>query len=403
MSEKDDVRARLGKGKKRKTWRFWTVLIGGIAVLGFVGMNALSGGPEVTEYERTEITQGTLVVEVNATGTIQPVHQIEVGAEVSGLIEEVLVDFNDQVVAGQLLARLATQELEAAMIQAQAALASAEASVAEARATATEARAQRNRTRSLVERNNASASELEIRQAALTRAEAGIARTLAGVTQAEAILSSAQSRLAEAEIRSPIDGIVLDRLIEEGQTVAASFQTPHLFTIAQDLTQMELQVDVDEADIGYVIEGQHAVFTVDAYPAREFAAVIEQVRNAPRETSGVVTYEALLSVDNQDLALKPGMTASADITIEVIENAMLVPNGALRFVPPDQEDVERPTSGGGVQRGQVWMQDDEGELQHYDVVVGETDGRLTVIIDGVLEAGQEVITDIVRERSGRNR
>ncbi len=401
MSEQDEIKATLGKTKKRRTWKFWTILLGGVAVVGFIGVKVLSGPPAPTEYERTEVTRGTLVVEVNATGTIQPVNQIQVGAEVSGLIEEVLVDFNDEVAAGQLLARINTQELEAAVVQAGAALASAEASVLEARATATEARAQRNRTRALVERNNASPAQLEIRQAALARAEAGIARTLAGVTQAEAVLTSAQSRLAEAEIRSPIDGMVLDRLIEEGQTVAASFQTPHLFTIAQDLTQMELQVDVDEADIGYVAEGQDASFTVDAYPAREFVATIVQVRNAPRELSGVVTYEALLLVANPDLALKPGMTATADITVDVIEDATLVPNGALRFVPPDEEDVERPVSENGVQRGMVWMQDEEGALQHFEVTVGESDGRLTVIIDGVLEVGQEVITDIVRERRGR--
>ena len=398
MSEKNEIKATLGKHKRRKGWKFWTILLGGIGIAGFAGVQALSGPPAPTQYERAEVTQGTLVVQVSATGTIQPLNQIQVGAEVSGLIEEVYVDFNDQVTAGQLLARIDTDELEAAVVQAEAALASSEASLAEAQATAAEARAQRNRTRALVERNNASPAQLEIHQAAYSRAAASVERAEAGVVQAQAALDSSRSRLSEAEIRSPIDGIVLDRLIEEGQTVAASFQTPHLFTIAQDLTQMELQVAVDEADIGYVYEGQEAQFTVDAYPAREFTAVIAQVRNAPREVSGVVTYEALLHVDNPDQALKPGMTAAADITVDTIENATLVPNGALRFTPPDREDVERPTSGGGIQRGLVWMQTEAGELEPVEVVIGETDGRLTVVLDEVLATGQEVITDIVRNR-----
>jgi len=399
MSEKDDVKATLGKPKRRKGWKFWTLTLGGLAIVGFIGVNALSGGPRPTEYERAEVTQGDLVVQVSATGTIQPVNQIQVGAEISGMIEEVLVDFNDQVTAGQVLARLNTEELDAAVVQAEAALASAEATLAEARATAAEARAQRNRTQALLDRNNASPAQLEIHQAAYSRAAASVERAQANVAQAQAALESTQSRLDKAEIRSPIDGIVLDRLIEEGQTVAASFQTPHLFTIAQDLTQMELQVAVDEADIGYVYEGQSALFTVDAYPAREFNAVIAQVRNAPREMSGVVTYEALLLVDNPDQALKPGMTAAADITVETIQNATLVPNGALRFTPPDRDDVERPGAQDGVQHGLVWTQSEEGELTPLEVAIGDTDGRLTVVLDDVLQAGQEVIVDVARNRN----
>lgn len=398
MSEQDDVRASLGRKKRRKGWKFWTITAVVLVVVVVGGLSTLSGGPKPTEYERAEVTQGDLLVQVSATGTIQPVNQIQVGAEISGLIEDVLVDFNDTVTAGQVLARLNTEELEAAVVQADAALASARATLSETRATASEARATRDRTRALLTRNNASEAQLDIHQAAYARAAASVERAEANVAQAEAAVSSARSRLEKAEIRSPIDGIVLDRLIEEGQTVAASFQTPHLFTIAQDLTQMELQVDVDEADIGYVQEGQEAIFTVDAYPARDFTAVIAQVRNAPREVSGVVTYEAVLLVDNPDLALKPGMTAAADITVETIQNALLVPNGALRFSPPDRDDVERPRPQDGVQHGLVWLQNDEGELEPMEVAIGESDGRLTVLLDGVLEAGQEVVTDIVRGR-----
>jgi len=402
MSKSNDIASTLGKPKKRKTWRFW--LIFWLVLIGapIIGIMALTGGPKITEYETAEVTQGTLTVIVNATGQLQPTNQIQVGAEVSGVIREVLVDFNDQVMAGDLLARIDIEVLEANVVQANAALASANASLAEANAVAVEARSARNRTNALVQNNNASTQALDTRNAALASANAGVARAEAGVVQAQAALDSSQSRMAEAEIRSPIDGIVLDRLIEEGQTVAASFQTPHLFTIAQDLTEMELQVDVDEADIGVVREGQMANFTVDAYPARQFSAEIVQVRNAPREFSGVVTYEALLRVSNPDLSLKPGMTATADITVDVIEDAMLIPNGALRFTPPDQEEeVARPMSTDGVQRGLVWTEGaEEGAVEHQEVVIGESDGNLTVLIDGALEAGQEVIIDIARASRG---
>ncbi len=393
-----DVSAKLKAGKKRRTWKFWTGIVAVIGVVGFIGVSALSGGPKPTEYETAEVTTGTLVIEVTATGQLQPTNQVEVGAEVSGIVQEVLVDFNDEVTAGQLLALIDTEELQAVVVQAEAQLASAEASLAEANATAREVRSQRDRVRALVDQGNASNQALETQQAAYARARASIARAEAGVVQSQAALDSARSRLGEAEIRSPIDGIVLDRLIEPGQTVAASFQTPHLFTIAQDLRSMELQVDVDEADIGVVNAGQQATFTVDAYPNRTFSAVIAQVRNAPREVSGVVSYEALLLVDNPDLALMPGMTATADITVDTIENAVLVPNGALRFIPPDLEDVERPENSEGVERGQVWMQGEDGEPQPYDLVVGASDGRLTQVLDGLADAGAEVITDIVRNQ-----
>ncbi len=400
----NDITATLGKPKKRKTWKFWTIFWFLLIGTPIAGITFLVTRPQITEYETAEITRGTLTVLVNATGQLQPTNQIQVGAEVSGLIREVLVDFNDEVSAGDLLALIDTEELSAIVVQANAALASAEASLAEANAIALESRAARNRTSALVRNNNASPQALDTRNAALASAEAGVSRAEAGVVQAQAALDSAQSRLGEAEIRSPINGMVLDRLIEEGQTVAASFQTPHLFTIAQDLSQMELQVDVDEADIGVVHEGQMASFTVDAYPAREFEAEIVQVRNAPRQQSGVVTYEALLVVANPDFSLKPGMTATADITVGVVEDALLVPNGALRFMPPDQEDAARPSSSDGTLRGQVWLETEgEGEQsipEALELEIGESDGRLTVILDGMLEVGQEVIVDVVRNRRG---
>lgn len=393
-----EVSKTLKAGKKRRTWKFWTAIVVVLAVVGVIGVSALSSGPRPTEYESAEVTTGTLVIEVTATGQLQPLNQVEVGAEVSGLVQDVLVDFNDLVTAGQVLARIDTEVLEANVVQAEAALASAVASEAEANATAREVRAQRDRVRALVQQNNASNQALETQEAAYARARAGVARAEAGVVQAQAAVDSARSRLDEAVIRSPIDGIVLDRLIEPGQTVAASFQTPHLFTIAQDLSEMELQVDVDEADIGLVTQGQQATFTVDAYPTRTFSAVIAQVRNAPRTISGVVSYEALLLVSNPDLALKPGMTAVADITVDTLTNATLVPNGALRFVPPDldEDEINRPVNSEGVERGQVWMQGEDGTPTPYELVVGASDGRVTQVLEGAIEAGQSVITDIAR-------
>ncbi|MCS6781043.1 MAG: efflux RND transporter periplasmic adaptor subunit, partial [Geminicoccaceae bacterium] len=287
-------------------------------------------------------TKGTLTVIVTATGTVQPRRVVEVSSELSGIVREVLVDFNSRVRKGQVLARLDTARLEAAVASAMARREATRARVIEAEATLSEKARDLERKRELVARRVAPPSELDLAEAAHNRAVAARASAKADVAVAEAELRLAEINLEKASILSPIDGVVLQRNVDPGQTVAATLQAPKLFTIAEDLTQMEVQVDVDEADVGQVRPGQAATFTVDAWPDRKFPATIRDVRFASEIQAGVVTYKAILDVDNRELLLRPGMTATAEIAVQRVEDAVLVPNAALRFTPPAEEAAERP-------------------------------------------------------------
>lgn len=328
-------RAALGRARDRVMAldRKWLAAAAALVLLlGYLLWPEGQGGP--VAFRTVEATRGPLTVTVSATGTLQPVNTVEVGAEISGLIETVLVDFNDRVTKGQVLAVMDTDNLRARVAQSRANLAAASARVEDARATALETATRLNRIKELHARGSASKQELDAQVAAEARARAGLANALAQVNVAEANLAADETTLAKAEIKSPIDGIVLARQVEPGQAVAASLQTPVLFKLAEDLTAMELAVDVDEADIGQVKEGQTAEFTVAAFPDRKFPAVISQVRFAPKTVEGVVTYQALLTVDNKDLALRPGMTATAAIVTVTLDDTLLVPAAALRFQPP---------------------------------------------------------------------
>jgi len=264
----------------------------------------------------------------------------------------------------------------------------------------------------LLSKGLSSQENLDIAEAAFKRAEASRAIAAAQVIQAEAVLDAEQTALSKAVIRSPIDGIVLKRSIEPGQTVAASFQAPVLFTLAEDLTKMELHVDIDEADVGQVRVGQSASFTVDAYPDRRFPGKILKVYNAPQVVQDVVTYEAILAVDNSALLLRPGMTATADIIVKRVEDALLVPNAALRFTPPAQGDSRgsnRPLLPGpplpekdlsraivpGQAQQRVWTLE-AGRPVMVPLTIGVTDGRMTEVVEGDLAAGMPLLVDVVR-------
>jgi HlyD family secretion protein len=370
-------------------------------------------------FKTAEVVRGDLTVKVTATGSLEPLTQVEVGTEVSGTIDTVEVDYNDRVKAGQILARLDPDQPQAKVRQSQAALTLAQAGVVEAQATVTETANKLRRTRDLIAKRLSSPEELDTASAAAERAVAALAVAKAKVEQAQAQLDSDRRTLEKTEIRSPIDGTVLRRQVEPGQTVAASLQTPVLFTLAEDLTQMELNVAVDEADVGQVAQGQAATFTVDAYPSRTFPAKLTQVRYAPETVNGVVTYAALLTLDNADLSLRPGMTATAEIVVRELQDAVLVPNAALRFTPPRPQEAKgegrglvgvllpgRPPStkrtpeararnGKGAQ---VWILKDGAPVM-IEVKTGATDGTLTEVLDGTLEPGAEVLVDV--ERAGR--
>lgn len=365
------------------------------------------------QYQTAEVLSADLTISVTATGVLQPLNQVDVGTEVSGTVDEVLIDFNDHVQIGQILARLDTEQLSARLRQSQAALELARALVKENEATVLETDIALRRAKGLQHKQLGTQEQVDTAQAASTRAVASLQRAKAQVTQAEAQLDLDKAALSKAEIRSPINGIVLTRQIEPGQTVAATLQTPVLFTLAENLSQMELHVSVDEADVGMVAEGQRANFTVDAFARRSFPALISQVRFAPQTVEGVVTYETVLSVDNDDLALRPGMTATADIIVQQLKNVLLVPNAALRFKPPQKQTKEKsglvsqlyshrpPTSrkqaeqtGNRSQQESIWLLTASGPVQRQ-VTTGATDGRMTEIRAGELKAGETVIVDTI--------
>jgi len=376
--------------------------LGGALLLAWLLLRAC-GGSGAIHYETEAPQRGELVVHVTATGTLQPINQVDVGSELSGLVKEVFVDFNDVVRKGQLLARLDTTRLSAQVLQSEAALDAAVARVAQAKASRLEADAQLARLERVREMSGGkvpSAAELDTARATDERAVAEVASAQAAQGQARATLEAFRTDLGKTAIRSPIDGIVLKRTVEPGQTVAASLQAPILFTLAEDLTRMELLVSADEADVSAVSEGQQAKFTVDAWPGEAFDAQVVQVRYGADTLEGVVTYGVLLRVENPERRLRPGMTATAEIEVKRIPNALLVPNAALRFTPPDTNAERRsplrmlfmrgppnrpntPASDAKPREQRVYRLR-SGQLEEVPVTIGASDGVLTEILAGKL-------------------
>lgn len=419
---KTDVAKQLGADAKsqgadrRRRLLIWGAAAAALAVA--VVLWALSGDGDAVQYRTQTVSRGALTVTVTATGTLEPTNQVDVGSELSGIVKSVEVDYNERVKVGQVLARLDTTKLEAQVRQSEAALASAEAKVRQAEATAKEAKATLARLAQVREISGGkvpSQTDFDAAEASLERAQADESAARAAVAQAGATLRANRTDLAKAVIRSPINGIVLVRSVEPGQTVAATFQAPVLFTLAEDLTQMELQVDVDEADVGRVREAQEAAFTVDAYPDRRFPARITRVHYGSKTVEGVVTYQTVLQVDNAEMVLRPGMTATAIITVESISDALLVPNAALRFSPPSGQSAETADGGSFIQRllprpprtasrppkadtpgraHTVWVLR-EGRPEPVEITTGSTDGINTVVTGGALAAGTAVVTDAV--------
>ena len=421
MPTKEDIAKTLGvsddgaEKPRFKRWKKW--VMAGVILLVIVIIRGSGNKTNAVHYVTQPVTNGNLVVSVSATGTLAPVKEVDVGIEVSGTIKTIEVDYNDEVKVGQVLARLDTTKLESQALQSKAALASAEAKLLQTRASVKELESrwsQLNKVRDLSGGKMPSQVDLDAAEASLARAKADEASANAGLDQAKATLNISETDLSKAVIISPINGVVLTRNVEPGQTVAASFSAPLLFTLAQDLKEMELLVDIDEADVGSVQKGQEAVFTVDAYPDHEFPAAVTQVRYGSETVDGVVTYKAVLRVDNSGLLLRPGMTATAVIKVKNIQNALLVPNAALRFVPPVVE--EKPKSGGSVLQSilprrprhnvntmqavssngkeqKVWTLRN-GQLTSIPFTKGTSNGLMTEVIDGELEPGMEVVTDM---------
>lgn len=371
--------------------------------------NGNNGALYLTEKIRT----GDLAVTVSATGKLYPTNQVDVGSELSGIVEKVFVEENDRVSRGQELARLDLSRLNDQVVKSQAAVLAAEAQVAQMQATVKETRASLSRQRRLSELSGGtlpSPSDLDAVVATVARAEANEANARAAAAQAVATLRSDRTNLSKASIRSPIDGIVLMRKIEPGQTVAASLQAPVLFTLAEDLARMQLQVDVDEADVSQVKPGQAAYFTVDAWPGRRYPAQIRRVGFGAQTTEGVVTYKTLLDVANDDLSLRPGMTATAEIATASLSGVLQVPNAALRFTPAAAKSApsgsfvssllpRRPMAPKAVKENTavhsstrtIWLLRDR-QPTPVEITVGLSDGRTTQVVSGALQAGDVVIT-----------
>lgn len=400
---------------RRRRWTFIALVSLAIVASAFLFLGGKdTGGSYLTE----DVVTGPLTVSISASGTLQPTRSVDVGSELSGTLEAVLVEENDRVTKGQVIARLETSKLRDAVEKSKAALAAAEAAVAQNTATLGEARANLDRLRHVAELSGGrvpSKTELATGEATYQRAVANLASARASVAQAKATLQTDQTNIQKAVIRSPINGVVLTRKVEPGQTVAAQMTTPVLYTIAEDLTKMELQVKVDEADVGSVQLGQPASFTVSAWTGRQFPATIQRVGLGSTTADNVVTYKTVLSVANDDLALRPGMTATARIVTAKRDNALQVPNAALRFSPPNPKSEQGAQSSGsflsrlvprppqprkpkaqaapapGTDK-QVWVLRD-GQPVAVDVKTGVSNGRQTEIVGGSLEPGMAVIVD----------
>lgn len=387
-----------------------SLALGGALLAALLLLRAC-GAEDEAQYETASPQRGALAVKVTATGTLQPINQVDIGSELSGIIRTVAVDFNDVVRKNQEIARLDTTRLEAQVLQSAAAHAAALANVDQAQAGLREAEAKLARLERVHEMSGGkvpSAVELDVGRANAARAQADVASARAAVAQAKATLDAQRTDLGKASIRSPIDGIVLKRAIEPGQTVAASLQAPILFTLAEDLTHMELLVSVDEADVSAVMEQQRATFTVDAWPGHVFDAEVVQVRFGADALEGVVTYGALLRVDNPERRLRPGMTATAEIQVKHVADALLVPNAALRFAPPSAKRDERtsimrffqgpprrpkPSASALREAEQRVFRLVGGELEQVPVTVGATDGNLTEIVAGKLTLEDALVVE----------
>lgn len=318
-------------------------------------------GEDAPGFRTARAEQGDIRVAISATGTLNALSTVDVGSEVSGRLAEVLVDYNERVTRGQVIARIDPSTFEAQIAQSDAAIASARAGLETARATLRNAELEYQRLRSLVERELVARGDVDRALSARDQARAQVAQSEAQVRQQQASAENSRLNLGRSVIRSPVDGVVLTRAVEPGQTVAASLQAPVLFKIAEDLAKMEIVLAVDEADIGQVAEGQRVNFTVDAYPERQFEGRVRQVRLSATNTNNVITYPVVVAVDNADQTLFPGMTANAEIEVSRREGVLKLPNAALRFKPPEGMVPEDAQAGAqGAPRG--GMSDDLPQL-----------------------------------------
>jgi HlyD family secretion protein len=404
------------KVRKRLSGKY---LIVSVAIFFFLSLASLaifpSGEKHQVQYQTERVERGDITIVINATGNLAPTNKVQVGCELSGIVKTVEVNFNDRVQIGQPLASLDDTKFRAAVMKSRAALESAEARYLQARTSSLLKKQNLKRLRHLYRSSGGklpTAQDMEVAKAEMEVAKAEESAAKAAIRQAEARLQIDETSLSKTTILSPIDGVVLSRNVDPGQTVAASLHAPVFFSLAKDLTQMELQVDVDEADVGLVRAGQYGEFAVEAYSGRVFTARIAQIRYEPKINNGVVTYTSLLNVKNPDRALRPGMTAMVTIFAKEIADTIKVPNEALRFTPSKETDLsakrpglfgrfirrlnadDQPTESQQWKIGysRVWCLR-KGQLTPVIIRTGLSDGLHSAVTDGDLESGMQVVVD----------
>ncbi len=395
----------MASGKQRRLWK-WVILVAGLIVLSALGLWYFKfRGDSATRYQTAEVTRGDLTQVVTATGQLNPVTNVQVGCQISGTMQRLFADFNSPVTNGQVVAQLDPATYQANLHQAEGDLANAEAALELAQVNAA-------RAKELLDSKLIPQSDYDQAFASLHQAEAT-------VKVKEAAVENARVNLERCTIYSPVDGIVISRSIDVGQTVAASLNAPTLFVIANDLTKMQIDANVAEADVGGVEVKQSVDFTVDAFPNRTFHGQVVQVRNSPLTVQNVVTYDTVIGVDNPDLRLKPGMTANVSIIVAQRDNVLRIPNAALRFRPPETGTNSTPRAAGGGggagsrPAGGSYSQRPKGEhrptrtiyilkddkLQAVQVKTGITDGIYTEVTDGLSE-NAKVVTSATSKQGG---
>ena len=425
-------------------------------IIGAVALAAAGGGgfawtrnakPPAPKYETVKVDQGRIVARVTATGTLSALVTVQVGSQVSGRIQQLFADFNSQVKKGQVIAKIDPELFKAAVEQARANHTAAKGNLEKSQALAVEAERQYERSKALAEKQLIATADRDTAESTAAAARAQVSASQGAVAQANASLHQAEVNLDYSTIKSPIDGVVISRSVDVGQTVAASLSAPTLFTIAEDLGKMQVDTSVAEADVGKLRPEMQATFLVDAYPQERFRGRVRQIRNAPQNVQNVVTYDAVIDVDNPDLKLKPGMTANVTFIYAEKNDALRVPNSALRFRAPTEltkkaepaassanaassepgaaGSAERPASperprqargegrggegrsgegrgGGGSRFGPrdepdqrtVWVLPALGEPRSVRIRTGISDGTLTEVIEGDLHAGDALITEM---------
>lgn len=366
------------------------VLIGLLVLLfgaGFIKKNKKAA------YAVSPVEKHTIIQVVEASGTVQPVQTVTIGSQVSGMIKEIYVDFNSEVKKGQLLAQIDTSLFTAQVEQSQANIANARANLSKIQAVAENDKKTLNRYRNLYKRNFIAKSELDLAESTYKSDLAQISAARAQISQASAAYNTAAANLRYTKIISPVDGVVISRNVDVGQTVAASFQTPELFSVAQDLTKMQIEANVSEADIGKVKVGQDVTYTLDGYQDSIFEGKVLQVRISPTTVQNVVTYTVIIQVNNEDMKLIPGMTANISIITSKKTDVMSVANAALKFTP------NTDGSGQKYQEQGVWVMKDK-KPERISIKTGASDDTHTEIISDKIKEGDEVITGIKGQESG---